>query len=110
MATTSTANGQDKRPKRASGEGTKPRIDPKTGLWFASIMVGYKPNGKPDRRRVKAKTQAACLAKLQTLKVDESPGSSRRPERGARLSRPTSSAGCRRSRAHGATPRSTATG
>ena len=53
--------------KRGAGEGSV-YFDAKMGLWRASLMVGRKPNGKPDRRLVSAKTQKRCQQKLQELR------------------------------------------
>ncbi|CAA9291199.1 MAG: hypothetical protein AVDCRST_MAG77-4744 [uncultured Chloroflexi bacterium] len=53
--------------RRGAGEGSV-YFDAKMGLWRASLMVGRKPNGKPDRRLVSAKTQKLCQQKLQELR------------------------------------------
>src|SRR5207248_2849642 len=57
-----------KRPghKRNRGEGT---FDRRTdGSWRARLMVGYKPDGTPDRRMVFGKTKAECQRKLDELR------------------------------------------
>jgi integrase len=53
--------------KRADGEGT---IRWSTGkkLWIARLMVGYRPDGKPDIREVSSKTQGECRRKLDEMK------------------------------------------
>jgi integrase len=54
--------------KRADGEGSiKYRADKQ--LWVARLMVGRRPDGKPDLRDVTAKTQKACREKLDALKA-----------------------------------------
>ena len=58
--------------KRADGEGSiRQRSD---GMWRGEVMLGYRSDGKPDRRYVYAKTQAACRRKLDELKVRASGG------------------------------------
>jgi integrase len=54
--------------KRADGEGSL-SFDAAKKLWVGSLMVGYKPDGKPDRRKVKAKSQSECRRKLDRLKA-----------------------------------------
>jgi integrase len=52
--------------KRNRGEGTfDQRPD---GSWRAHLMVGYKPDGTPDRRMVFGKTKAECQRKLDELR------------------------------------------
>jgi integrase len=52
--------------KRGHGEGT---IDQRPeGCWRGRLMVGYKPDGKPDRRVVYEKTRAECQRKLDELR------------------------------------------
>jgi hypothetical protein len=52
--------------KRGNGEGSiYQRAD---GLWVASLMVGRKINGQPDRRFLYAKTRAECQKKLDALR------------------------------------------
>lgn len=69
-----TAAGSRKRAahKRADGEGTIYRR--KDGLWVGDLMVGYKPDGRPDRRTVSAKTEGECRRKLQALRQQHSQG------------------------------------
>ena len=67
--------------KRGDGEGTL-YYDAKAKLWRASVMVGMKTvaaaDGKlvqrPDRRKVSARKQEDCLAKLDALKRDKRTG------------------------------------
>ncbi|MDP8921383.1 MAG: site-specific integrase [Chloroflexota bacterium] len=69
MATTRETGeaGGRKRRKRPAGDGSI-TFDAKRGLWVGSLMVGYRPDGKPDRRKVKSKSQAECRRKLDELK------------------------------------------
>ena len=39
-----------KKRKRADGEGSL-YFDAARGLWVGSVMLGYRPDGKPDRRK-----------------------------------------------------------
>jgi integrase len=58
--------------KRARGEGSiRQRSD---GLWIARVMVGYRPDGKPDIRSVSAKKQGDCQRKLSSLKRQRDEG------------------------------------
>jgi integrase len=58
--------------KRANREGSIfKRSD---GLWIGRLMVGTKPDGKPDMRQVSAKTQATCREKLDALKAQAANG------------------------------------
>jgi integrase len=52
--------------KRAHGEGTISQR--KDGTWEGKLSVGYKPDGKRDRRTVYGKTQKEVRAKLDELK------------------------------------------
>lgn len=61
------------RHKRGDGEGTL-YLDAQRRLWIGEVMVGYRPDGKPDRRRVSAKTQAECRRKLDALKRQSDQG------------------------------------
>ncbi|MCL4543989.1 MAG: site-specific integrase [Chloroflexi bacterium] len=54
--------------KRGDGEGTL-YLDEQRGLWIGELMIGYRPDGKPDRRRVTAKLQGDCRRKLDALKL-----------------------------------------
>lgn len=49
-------------------------FDAKRGLWCGELMVGYKPNGKADKRRVTAKRQDDVRRKLDDLKARASTG------------------------------------
>ena len=52
--------------KRGDGEGSiRQRAD---GIWRGEVMVGYRLDGKPDRRYVYAKTRRECQDKLDELK------------------------------------------
>jgi integrase len=58
--------------KRGHGEGS---IDQQAdGRWRARLMVGYKPDGNPDRRAVYGKTRAECQSKLDDLRRRASGG------------------------------------
>jgi integrase len=52
--------------KRAHGEGTISKR--KDGRWEAKASVGYKPDGKPDRKTVYGRTQAEVKEKLEAIK------------------------------------------
>ena len=39
----------------------------KKGVWVGAYTVGVKPNGQPDKRTVRAKTEAECRRKLKAL-------------------------------------------
>src|SRR5262245_16371332 len=56
-----------RRPRRASGEGTKPR-QVRPGLWRSDIMLGYRADGRADRRSVYGRTQREVLAQLAELR------------------------------------------
>jgi integrase len=62
--------------KQADGAGSL-YFDQKAGLWVGEVMVGYKPNGRPDRRRVKAKRQAECQRKLDEVRASAGAGTLR---------------------------------
>ncbi len=67
-----TANGKRSGHKRGDGEGSiRQRAD---GMWRGRLMVGYRPDGKPDTRDVYAKTQKECLDKLHALKQKAATG------------------------------------
>jgi len=58
--------------KRGNAEGT---IDQRSnGTWRGRIMVGYLPNGKPDRRTVSAPTRREVQAKLRALLTQKADG------------------------------------
>jgi integrase len=59
--------GRRKPRKRADGEGTIRWSEAKK-LWIGRVMVGYRPDGKPDIREVAAKQQAECRKKLEAIK------------------------------------------
>src|SRR5918912_1352942 len=59
--------------KRSDGEGTISQ-HATSGMWRGRLMVGRKPNGKPDIREVYAKTQGECRKKLDELKRGASGG------------------------------------
>ena len=44
------------------------------GLWIGRVMVGAKPDGKPDIRQVSAKTQGLCRERLHALKSQATNG------------------------------------
>jgi integrase len=52
--------------KRGHGEGTISRR--KDGAWQGSVMVGYRADGKPDRRYVYGRTRAEVQRKLNELR------------------------------------------
>ncbi len=57
-----------KKPKRGAGDGSI--YQRKDGRWMGSIMLGYKPDGKPNRRVVYGKTRREVVDKLDALKSD----------------------------------------
>jgi integrase len=68
----STLRKQAKKKHRANGEGTiYKRAD---DIWIGRLMVGTRLDGKPDVRQVSAKSQAACRAKLDALKLQATNG------------------------------------
>jgi integrase len=52
--------------KRGHGEGTIEQWV--GGRWRGRLMVGYRPDGRPDRRAVYGKTRAECQSKLDELR------------------------------------------
>jgi len=54
--------------KNAHGEGSFYFVEGK-GLWRASLMVGRKADGRPDRRLVSAKSQKECRERDRELEV-----------------------------------------
>src|SRR3954454_24818993 len=60
--------------KRADGEGFI-RWNETRKLFVARIMVGYRPDGKPDIREVKSKQQGECRKKLDAIKARMADGS-----------------------------------
>jgi integrase len=60
--------------KRADGEGSI-RWNETRKLFVARIMVGYRPDGKPDVREVKSKKKGECCKKLHAIKARMSDGS-----------------------------------
>lgn len=61
-------------PKHNSkGEGTKP-YETKDGRWRAEIVVGWKANGKPEKKIIYAKTRAECATKLRAALTDKENG------------------------------------
>ncbi len=69
-----------RRPKRGHGEGAV-FYDDQKALWVASVMVGRCPDGRPDRRKVKAKTKRECLAKLLRVRQEHAAGELADPNR-----------------------------
>jgi integrase len=67
-----TGKGKGSGRKRGDGEGSiRQRAD---GMWRGEIMLGYLADGRADRRYVYAKTQKACIEKLDALKVQAANG------------------------------------
>src|SRR4051794_12643605 len=54
--------------KRPDGDGSI-RYSESKKLWIGRVMVGYRPDGKPDIREVAAKQQAECRKKLDAIKT-----------------------------------------
>jgi len=59
--------------KRGDGEGSIRWSEGKE-LWVARLMVGYRPDGKPDIREVAAKSRGDCQKKLDDLRKRASGG------------------------------------
>lgn len=76
MAVTGESKPARKARKRADGEGTI-RWNEARKLFVARIMVGYRPDGKPDIREVKSKQQGECRKKLEAIKARMADGSLR---------------------------------
>lgn len=69
MATAAESRSAKRRAKkRADGEGSI-RYSEARGLWIGRVMVGYRPDGKPDVREVKSKLQSECKRKLDEIKA-----------------------------------------
>src|SRR5262249_30279285 len=68
MTTTAdTTPAKRKAKKRPDGDGSI-RYSEAKKLWIGRVMVGYRPDGKPDIREVAAKQQAECKQKFDALK------------------------------------------
>jgi integrase len=59
--------------KRADGEGSLRWSETKK-LWIGRVMVGRRPDGKPDIREVTAKSQKACREKLDAVRAQATSG------------------------------------
>ena len=59
--------------KRPDGDGSI-RYSEAKKLWIGRVMVGYRPDGKPDVREVAAKQQGECRKKLDAIKARMSDG------------------------------------
>jgi integrase len=73
MSTVSEGTPKRKAKKRADGEGSLRWSEAKK-LWIGRVMVGYRPDGKPDVREVTAKRQDECRKKLEALKAQAASG------------------------------------
>jgi len=62
------ATGTAKRPARKRGDGEGSINEVRAGLWRGSMMVGYRPDGRPDRRYVYGKTRDIVQDKLAELR------------------------------------------
>ena len=58
--------------KRSNGEGMARQRD--DGRWECRIMIGYKPNGKPDYKSVYGKTKREAKEKLKKFLEDRAAG------------------------------------
>lgn len=63
----------DRKLKRGHGDGSI-RFDEKRNRWVGKIMLGYKPDGKPNRRTVYGKTRREVVDKIDALKRDYADG------------------------------------
>ena len=68
-----TTQDAQKRPKRGHGEGTVTQ-HPDGKRYVGRIMLGYKPNGRPDRPKVIGQTKAEVQRKLAELKRNADQG------------------------------------
>ena len=59
--------------KRANGEGTIYQRK-EDGLWVGQYVVGYKPNGKPNRKPVYGKTKTEVIQKLREAQTSVDKG------------------------------------
>jgi integrase len=66
--------------RRGNRESWLPGHPNSKGYWEASVWMGYKPNGKPDRRHVERKTRAARNKRVRELERQRDEGI-RRPSR-----------------------------
>jgi integrase len=51
----------------------------KDGKWHGRVTVGVKDDGKPDRRHVERKTEAACIKAVRSLEKQRDSGKVRKP-------------------------------
>ena len=58
--------------KRSNGEGMARQRD--DGRWECRVMIGYKPNGKPDYKSVYGKTKKEAKEKLKKFLDDRAAG------------------------------------
>ena len=79
MATPSKANNA-RSTKRGHGEGSI-RYDEKRRKWVGKIMLGYRPDGKPDRRTVYGDSRKEVSDKLAGLKAQYLAGTLVNPSR-----------------------------
>lgn len=85
-----------KRGKRANGEGTFYQLEDKS--WVHQITIGTKPDGRPDRKSFKGKTQSECIRRkneyldqqkrLKELEQEQEAKRQREAEEAARLGHP----------------------
>jgi len=61
-----------KQKKRANGEGTKPFQ--RDGRWIGVVSVGFKPDGRRNRKWVYGKTQAEVVEKMSRMRVGKLDG------------------------------------
>src|SRR6476646_1833541 len=59
--------------KRPDHDGSV-RFSESKKLWIGRLMVGYRPDGKPDIREVAAKQQGECRKKLDAVKTQAANG------------------------------------
>jgi hypothetical protein len=70
--------------KRPDGDGSI-RYSESKKLWIGRVMVGYRPDGKPDIREVAAKQQGECRKKLDSIKAKMRDGTVVLTEQGRRF-------------------------
>lgn len=73
MTAKALGSSEERRSKRGHGEGSI-RYDEKRKQWVGKIMLGYRPDGKPDRRTVYGSTRKEVADKLAALKAQHQAG------------------------------------
>ena len=69
------------RTRRANGESWKSDKPNARGSWEASVSMGTKPDGSPDRRHVERKSRAARDRRVRELERQRDAGMAGKPGR-----------------------------